>query len=155
MVFLVRKTDFVGIRPPINRRSMNRNNLPLIDNMIRNCAEIVYFWWYLSPTLGGWPNFAFFWKSACGEVTIVAKWPQKHVIKISAFQLNLFNLQQSFKARKFSKNFKKLKKKFLGKIFFNGINLLILTQNDHWRYFFVISPFFRGFQKNTIFPYFL
>ena len=62
-----------------------------------------------------------------------------------------FILQSSPKVRKFSIIFKKSKRKhFFFNFYKNGIIILILTQNDHRRCFFIITPFFRGFQKKVM-----
>ena len=90
--------------------------------------------------------FFFFRKSACGWITIVAKWPQNNVVQISDLQPDGLNLQSSFKVR-----WKNLKKNFK-----NGIIIVILTPNDHWRYF-SLRHFSGGFKKSffAILHYFL
>ena len=93
----------------------------------------------------GWVEFCFFVNLHAAGITIVVKWPQKDVAKISVPQRNFFNLQNSLKVG----NFQKTKKKLFLKICFK-MKLLYLFWPK-----MTIDGIFSGFQKNHFLQFFM
>ena len=85
----------------------------------------------------------FFWKCANGAmVTIVAKWSQITVVKISVFRLNFFNLQNRYKDLLIFYNFQKIQNRIVSHIYIQNYN--------SWWILNIFYPFFSWVFKTCL-----